>query len=158
VVRLEETGLDRAIHAWIGADRPFFGICLGLQALFEYSEEGKTPGLGVFPGQVLRFQLPESLKIPHMGWNATRFRESGPLVRGLSPGGEHFYYVHSYFAQPREADLIWCEANYGGNFCAGIRRGNCLATQFHPEKSQAMGLRLYHNFLDHVVSLRTTSQ
>lgn len=150
---LKETKLDNAIREWIAADRPFFGVCLGLQALFEHSEEGDTPGLGVFPGQVVRFKLPESYKIPHMGWNNVRWnlpaggQAVDTMMEGISADGDQFYFVHSYYAQPMNRALVWGETDYGGWFVSAIRRGNCFATQFHPEKSQAKGLQLYRNFL-----------
>jgi len=148
MVRLRETGFDRVIRDWIASGRPFFGICLGLQALFEYSEEGNTPGLGIYSGRVMRFRLPSTLKIPHMGWNTVHFREGAPLMEGLAQADDAFYFVHSYHVVPEDTSLSWCEAHYGDWFCAGIARGNCFATQFHPEKSQSCGLRLYHNFLE----------
>jgi len=168
---LQKTKLDHTIREWIAADRPFFGVCLGLQALFEFSEEGNTPGLGVFPGKVVRFRLQPPYKIPHMGWNNVRWKQAGsaeqgagstkpgagsgeqgvenpdPMLSGLAPESDQFYFVHSYYAQPAEGSLIWAETEYGGRFCSAIRRGNCFATQFHPEKSQAKGLQLYRNFM-----------
>lgn len=144
---LKATGFDRAIRDWIEADKPFFGICLGLQALFEHSEEGDTAGLGIFKGQVKRFQIDPSLKIPHMGWNVVRFAEDAPLTTGLESGRDQFYFVHSYHIEPEDVSLAWFETDYGCDFVSGIRRGNCYATQFHPEKSQAKGLQLYRNFL-----------
>ncbi|MGB0333818.1 MAG: imidazole glycerol phosphate synthase subunit HisH [Opitutales bacterium] len=144
---LRETGFDRAIRDWIEADRPFFGICLGLQALFEHSEEGDTPALGIFKGSVKRFQINPSLKIPHMGWNAVNFQAGAPLTYGLQSGKDQFYFVHSYYIDPVDADLALFRTDYGGEFVSGIQRGKCYATQFHPEKSQAKGLHLYRNFL-----------
>jgi len=144
---LRETGFDDAIRAWIAADKPFFGICLGLQALFEYSEEGDCAGLGVFKGQVRRFRIDPSLKVPHMGWNAVTFDREDPLTAGLQSGEDQFYFVHSYYIDPEDKGLALFESDYGGRFVSGIRSGNCYATQFHPEKSQAKGLLLYSNFL-----------
>jgi len=145
---LRETGLDEVIRNWIKDDKPFFGICLGLQALFEFSAEGDTPGLGIFTGTVERFQLEADFKIPHMGWNAVTFRgKHDSLLDGLQAAGEQFYFVHSYHVVTPDPDLIWCETDYGYPFVSGIRRGNCFATQFHPEKSQAKGLQMYRNFL-----------
>lgn len=147
MVRLKQTGFDAAIREWVAADQPFFGICLGFQALFDHSEEGDTPGLGIFPGRVKRFQLDRPLKIPHMGWNAVHFAEGAPLTEGLVSGQDQFYFVHSYYVETDEPALRLFEADYGGRFVAGIQHGNCFATQFHPEKSQAKGLHLYRNFL-----------
>ncbi len=144
---LRRTGFDRVIREWVAADRPFFGICLGFQALFEHSEEGDTPALGIFPGRVRRFRLAPPLKVPHMGWNAVHFEPGAPLTEGLSSGEDQFYFVHSYYVETPDPALRLFEADYGGRFTAGIQRGNCYATQFHPEKSQAKGLQLYRNFL-----------
>lgn len=144
---LKETGFDDAIRNWIAADKPFFGICLGLQALFEHSEEGDTQALGVFKGRVRRFQIDPSLKVPHMGWNSVSFAGDDPLTDGLESGIDQFYFVHSYYIEPEDERLMLFETDYGGRFVSGIRSGNCYATQFHPEKSQAKGLQLYRNFL-----------
>lgn len=144
---LSKTGFDRTIRDWIADDRPFFGICLGFQALFEHSEEGDTTALGVLPGRVKRFRLESPLKVPHMGWNAVHFKADAPLTEGLASGEDQFYFVHSYYVETDEPALKLFEADYGGPFVAGIQRGNCYATQFHPEKSQAKGLHLYRNFL-----------
>jgi glutamine amidotransferase len=151
---LKQTGLDETVREWIAADRPFFGVCLGLQALFEHSEEGDTPGLGIFPGQVVRFKLSAPYKIPHMGWNNVRWNPSGlsdPALEGISPANDQFYFVHSYHAETPDRTLIWGETEYGYTYTSAIRRGNCFATQFHPEKSQARGLQLYRNFLNRAV-------
>ncbi|MEN8662638.1 MAG: imidazole glycerol phosphate synthase subunit HisH [Lentimonas sp.] len=144
---LKETGFDNAIREWIAADKPFFGICLGLQALFEHSEEGDTDALGVFKGKVKRFVIDPSLKIPHMGWNAVSFDPSDQITAGLSSGEDQFYFVHSYYIAPENPNLTLFTTDYGGRFVSGIRSGNCYATQFHPEKSQSKGLELYRNFL-----------
>ncbi len=144
---LKDTGFDVAIRTWIAEDRPFFGICLGLQALFEHSEEGDTPGLGVFPGRVKRFRLDSSYKVPHMGWNNVHFAHAQhPLLEGLSPE-EFFYFVHSYHVETPLEDLAWGRTDYGYPFVSAVKRGRCIATQFHPEKSQSKGLRMYANFL-----------
>ncbi|MGF1484663.1 MAG: imidazole glycerol phosphate synthase subunit HisH [Opitutales bacterium] len=145
---LKQTGFDAALTNWIAADKPFFGICLGLQALFEHSEEGDTPGLGIFRGQVQRFRLERMYKVPHMGWNAVSFRTTLPgMLEGIASGEDQFYFVHSYHAVPEDADIVWGETTYGYPFCSAVRRGRCVATQFHPEKSQAKGLQIYRNFL-----------
>lgn len=148
IAALQATGLGDVVKQWIAADRPFFGVCLGMQALFEASEEGDCRGLGVFPGTVRRFRLPAEYKVPHMGWNPVRFVQPGsPLAAGLRGEGEPFYFVHSYHCVPADRSLVFGECDYGGPFVAAIARGNCVATQFHPEKSQAAGLRLYGNFV-----------
>lgn len=141
---------------WVNADRPFFGICLGLQALFDFSEEGQTEGLGLFKGTVRRFVFdPErGIKIPHMGWNHVQFASADdPLIDQIHFENDQFYFVHSYYVVPEEEDLVWGTTNYSGTvFCSAIRKGNLIATQFHPEKSQSKGLQLYRNFLKNVNS------
>ena len=144
---LRKTGFDHTVCDWIAADKPFFGICLGLQALFEYSEEGDTPCLGVFQGKVCRFSVQAPLKVPHMGWNSVTIQKEDPIVNGLKSSVDQFYFVHSYYVESDENDLPLFTTNYGTEFISGISRGKCYATQFHPEKSQAKGLRLYGNFL-----------
>lgn len=155
--RLKETKFDTVIRNWIAEDQPFFGICLGMQALFAKSEEGNgVEGLGVFPGTVKKFILPPEFKIPHMGWNDTRFlKHDKYLLQGIDVDKEQFYYVHSYYVEPEDPNIVWCECEYGGKtFASGVNRGNCYATQFHPEKSQCKGITLYRNFLMKVISLR----
>lgn len=148
IAALQSTGLGDVVKGWIGEGRPFFGVCLGMQALFESSEEGDCRGLGVFPGAVRRFRLPPEYKVPHMGWNPVRFVQTGsPLVAGLREDGEPFYFVHSYHCVPEDRSLVFGECDYAGPFVAAVARGRCVATQFHPEKSQAAGLRLYRNFV-----------
>ncbi len=146
---LTRRGFAAPIREWIAADRPFLGICLGYQLLFDGSDESPdVPGLGIFPGRVVRF-APASppLKIPHMGWNsATPVHPGHPLWDGLGPD-PYFYFVHSYFPAPAEAVLVATRTDYGEPFASSIRRGRLLATQFHPEKSQTAGLRLLANFL-----------
>ncbi len=147
VASLRATKLDVTVREWIAADRPFLGVCLGMQALFEHSEEADVTGLGIFPGQVVRFRRPPEFKVPHMGWNTIRFTQpNSPLAVGLAPEGEAFYFVHSYYCVPADPALVLAECDYGGPFCAAIARGRCFATQFHPEKSQAKGLQVYRNF------------
>ena len=147
VASLRASRLDTAVREWIAADQPFLGVCLVMQALFEHSEEGNITGLGIFPGQVVRFRRPPEFKIPHMGWNTVRFvQPASPLAAGLAPDGENFYFVHSFHCVPADGALVLAECDYGGAFCAAIGRGRVFATQFHPEKSQAKGLHLYRNF------------
>lgn len=148
VASLRETGLAESVRDWIGADRPFLGVCLGMQALFERSEEGDIEGLGVFAGEVRRFVRSPEFKIPHMGWNTVRFAQPDSALRGdLAVEGESFYFVHSYHCVPRDAELVLADCDYGGVFTAAIGRGRCFATQFHPEKSQSKGIELYRNFV-----------
>lgn len=147
VAALRTTKLDATVRDWIATDRPFLGVCLGMQALFEHSEEGNIAGLGIFRGNVVRFRRPPEFKIPHMGWNDVRFvQPNSPLAVGLVDGKESFYFVHSFHCIPADPKLVLGECDYGGTFCAAIGRGRVFATQFHPEKSQANGLRIYGNF------------
>jgi imidazole glycerol-phosphate synthase subunit HisH len=143
---LKSTGFDNSIREWVAAGKPFFGICLGLQALFDYSEEGDCACLGVFPGKVRRFRLAKGFKVPHMGWNNVRFEPDVSISEGMDDG--QFYFVHSYYADPAERAVIWGSTEYGGTtFASAVRRGHIYATQFHPEKSQLQGLGIYANFL-----------
>jgi len=141
---LRSRGLVAPIVAHLEADRPFFGICMGLQLLFETGwEGGRHEGLAALAGDVTRFDLPAGLKVPHMGWNTAAWRS-----RGL--GGtdvDHYYFVHSYHARPRDSDVVAAVTDYGGEFCSAVTRGRLVATQFHPEKSQAAGMRLLQAFL-----------
>jgi glutamine amidotransferase len=147
VASLRASKLDATVRDWITADKPFLGVCLGMQALFEHSEEGDIAGLGIFPGKVVRFRRPPEFKIPHMGWNTVRFVQRGTALQaGLRDEDENFYFVHSFYCVPVDPTLVLAECDYGGAFCAAIGRGRVFATQFHPEKSQAKGLHLYRNF------------
>ncbi len=135
-------GMVEPILAHIRADRPFLGICMGLQLLFESgSEGGHHEGLGVLAGEVTRFELPPGMKIPHMGWNQVSWRTAG-TSQPTGNDGDHFYFVHSYVARPRDETVIAATSDYGGPFCAAVARGRLFATQFHPEKSQAAGMEL----------------
>jgi len=147
VLSLRTSGLDATVRRWISQDRPFLGVCLGMQALFDESEEGGVKGLGVFPGRVVRFRLGAPLKVPHMGWNTVRFTRRGTALQGgLADEGESFYFVHSYHCVPSDRSLVLAECDYGQPFVAAVSRGRAFATQFHPEKSQAKGLQVYRNF------------
>lgn len=163
---MTRSGLGEAIREVVRAGRPYLGICLGLQILFEDSEEhGPVAGLGILRGHVVRFPH-GGLKVPHIGWNQVRAmrdeahrvtpRDVGsssvgdrwggePLLRGIPPE-VHFYFIHSYLAVPAEARQVALTCDYGGPFCAAVRVDNLFACQFHPEKSQAVGLRLLANF------------
>jgi glutamine amidotransferase len=151
---LESVHLADSTRAFIESGRPFLGICVGLQMLFDSSEEmGDSRGLGVLPGKVMRFDFddrPSSivhrLKIPHIGWNAVEFRQDAALFRGLDQD-ERVYFVHSFFPKPDDVSIVSATSDYGGPFCCAIERGNVHATQFHPEKSGAVGLRILRNFV-----------
>jgi glutamine amidotransferase len=147
IARLRETGLADTISAHVRADRPFLGICLGLQLLFSRSQEdGVHAGLGLYRGEVDRFQERPGLKIPHMGWNSLHLtRPDCPLFRGLPPNPA-VYFVHSFYPTPDDASLTAAAAEYPEPFCAAVWQGNVFATQFHPEKSQEIGLAMLHNF------------
>ena len=136
------------IREAIAAGKPFFGICLGLQLLFDVSyEDGAHEGLGIIPGEVRRFEVPRQYKVPHMGWNTVDVRRRSPLLAGIDDGA-HFYFVHSYYVVPKDTSVVALEASYPDPFCAAVWRNNLFATQFHPEKSQAAGLQLLKNFAE----------
>jgi glutamine amidotransferase len=146
MAELRTRGLVEPIRDMIAAGKPFLGICLGLQLLFDVGYEGgEHAGLGVLRGKVVRFDLPVGFKVPHMGWNQGRFVRPAPVLDGLADGS-HFYFVHSYYVVPEDPALVAIETTYGHPFCAMVWRDNLFATQFHPEKSQADGLRLLRNF------------
>ena len=139
-----------AVREFIRSGRPFLGICVGYQALFEKSEEfnSSAAGLEVFKGRVVRFADRPGLKIPQIGWNGVELtRPDCPLYRGI-PSGSHFYFVHSFYPQPVEDAIVATRTVYGEAFASSIWKGNLFATQFHPEKSQKMGLQLLKNFTD----------
>jgi len=125
--------------------KPFLGLCIGVQMLFERGEEGDTPGLGVLAGHVPRFHL-QGLKVPHMGWNQVFQSRPHPLWAGIADGSR-FYYVHSYYPQPKDPELTAATSVYGAPFTCAVARDNIFAVQFHPEKSQSAGLRLLSNFV-----------
>ncbi len=142
---LEALGLVEVLRAYILAGRPFLGICMGQQVLFQLSEEGGLhPCLGILRGRVVR--LPPGLKVPHMGWNRVYIVRPHPFLEGVRDG-EYFYFVHSYYPRPEEPEVVAAVAHYQVEFPAVVARGKLVATQFHPEKSGEAGLRLYRNFL-----------
>jgi imidazole glycerol-phosphate synthase subunit HisH len=143
---LREQRLIDPIREYIAADRPFLGVCLGLQLLFEKSyEDGEYEGLGIVAGEVVRFPSQPGLKIPHMGWNTLRVQGDPVLLRDLPPEA-HVYFVHSYYVVPREDTIVAATTEHGVRFCSAIARGNLFATQFHPEKSQRVGLKILERF------------
>jgi len=143
---LRRTELDKPVRDHIASGRPFLGICLGLQLLFDVSyEDGEWEGLGVLAGKVVRFQDQPDLKIPHMGWNTLEFARPNRLFDGI-PSGSSFYFVHSYYVVPSDETVIAARTEHGTVFVSAVARENLFATQFHPEKSQAMGLKLLANF------------
>jgi glutamine amidotransferase len=148
IAALRQRKLVEPIRSAIRSGKPFLGICLGLQLLLDKSyEDGQYEGLGVFPGEVVRFDVPAQFKVPHMGWNQVEFRRRPPVFEGID-NGAHFYFVHSYYVVPRDSSVIATETEYSAPFCSSIWRDNVFAVQFHPEKSQAAGLRLLKNFAE----------
>jgi imidazole glycerol-phosphate synthase subunit HisH len=141
-------GLVEPVREYIASGRPFLGVCMGLQALLSYSEEGgRHECLDVIPGTVVR--LPSGQKVPHMGWNTVRQTRPHPIFDGI-PDESYFYFLHSYHVQPQDGDVVIGEAAYGRTFPAVLAKDNVVATQFHPEKSGELGLRIYANFLAQV--------
>jgi glutamine amidotransferase len=145
VKKLEESGMDEACREAIVGGKPFLGLCVGLQVLFEGSEESPgVEGLGVLPGVVVRFEVGD-LKVPHIGWNQLDVAREHRVLEDFD--GEAFYFVHSYYPDPAERGDLLGTAEYGARFCAAAGRENLVAVQFHPEKSSRAGLKLYENFL-----------
>lgn len=146
MAEIRRRDLAGPIRDFIDSGRPFLGICLGLQLLFERGfEHGEHEGLGVLAGDVVRFELPPSFKVPHMGWNTVSKRSEAPILAD-TPDGTYFYFVHSFYVRPTDPSVIALESDYGGKFCAMVWRDNLFATQFHPEKSQSDGLKLLNAF------------
>jgi glutamine amidotransferase len=146
IAELRRRDFVPAIRDAIAANQPFLGICLGLQMLFDVGYEGgEHEGLGILRGKVVRFDLPHEFKVPHMGWNKGHIVRQGPVLRETAQD-TFFYFVHSYYVIPEDKNVIAIECNYGGPFCAAVWKDNLFATQFHPEKSQADGLKLLKNF------------
>ena len=142
---LNARGLVEPLLEYIASGRPFLGVCLGLQLLLEATDEGDADCIGLVPGRVRR--LPDGMKVPHMGWNTVRFQAEHPLWAGI-PQDSHFYFVHSYYADPTQRDNVAGVTEYGVPFCSVYARDNVVATQFHPEKSGVNGLRIYANFVN----------
>ena len=149
---LRESGLQEAVVE-ASRSKPLFGVCVGEQMLFDWSEEGDTPGLGLLPGKVVRFELDGLLqddgsryKVPQMGWNHVRQSAQHPLWEGIADDA-YFYFVHSFYAVPADQAHVVGQTPYGRDFACAVARDNIFATQFHPEKSAAAGLQLYRNFV-----------
>jgi len=153
---LQSQALVEPVKQFIATGRPVLGICLGMQLLFESSQEGApssdqpVPGMGTIPGRVVGFCADQGpgkprLKVPHMGWNALEFAPDSPLFAGLTPGG-HVYFVHGYYCTPADQSHVAATTSYGHSVCAAAHRDNLWAMQFHPEKSQHVGLQILKNF------------
>ena len=151
---LQQSGMMEAVLE-AAAQKPLFGVCVGMQMLLDHSAEGDTAGLGLIAGSVIKFDLAGQLqadgsrfKVPQMGWNQVVFQDPHHPVWGDIPSGSYFYFVHSFYAKPQHATHVAAETDYGGLFACAIARDNLFATQFHPEKSSDQGLALYRNFLN----------
>ena len=145
---LRRTGLIPVIHEIVEKKTPFLGICLGLQLLFEESEEAPgVPGLGILKGKILRIPAAEGLKIPHMGWNSLELKNQGRLFDGI-PQGSYVYFVHSYYLRAEEREIVKAAAGYGIEIDASVEKDNVFACQFHPEKSSEVGLAVLRNFVN----------
>ena len=155
MANLKTLGLDSSIRHFISEDRPFLGVCIGLQILFASTEEGGWHRcLDIIPGLVRK--LPSTLKIPHMGWNQVKQKLSHPIFDGI-PDEANFYFVHSYYVEPEDRSLVAGETEYGIPICSILTRGNMVATQFHPEKSGEVGLRFYDNFIKIALGTKVSS-
>jgi glutamine amidotransferase len=148
IAALRARKLVEPIRAAVERGKPFLGVCLGMQLLFDKSyEDGEHEGLGIVPGEVLRFRVPREFKVPHMGWNQVQFLRRPPVFDGVAEGA-YYYFVHSYYVSPKDPGVTATETDYPQPFCSSIWRDNVYAVQFHPEKSQAAGLRLLKNFAE----------
>jgi glutamine amidotransferase len=145
MANLRQQGLDEPIRQVIAEGKPFLGVCIGMQVLLSDTEEGGNQQcLGVIPGRVRKFA--PGLKVPHMGWNQLKQKRAHPVFEGIADGAD-FYFVHSYYVEPEDKALVAGETEYGIPFCSLIVRDNLIATQFHPEKSGEVGLKIYDNFI-----------
>jgi imidazole glycerol-phosphate synthase subunit HisH len=148
---MHRSDLAKAIIAYIHLGKPFLGVCVGLQMLFAESEEfGISKGLDVFPGRVVKFAAGQ--KVPHMGWNQIKIKKDmNPLLKGLKDG-DYLYFVHSFYVVPKDSSIVAAESNYGVDFTCMVWEKNIFGTQFHPEKSQTLGLKIYENFKNLVIA------
>jgi glutamine amidotransferase len=145
MANLRQQGLDEPIRQFVAGGKPFLGVCIGMQVLFSDTEEGGNHQcLGIIPGRVRKFA--PGLKVPHMGWNQLKQKQAHPVFKGIADGA-NFYFVHSYYVEPEDKRLVAGETEYGIPFCSVIARDNLIATQFHPEKSGEVGLKIYDNFI-----------
>lgn len=150
IAELKRKDFVQPLRDYVDSGKPFLGICLGLQLLFDVSyEDGEWEGLGIVPGKVVRFADQPDLKIPHMGWNSLEIARPTPLLEGIE-NGSFVYFVHSYYVVPEDESVIIARTEHGTRFTSAISRGNLNATQFHPEKSQKVGLALLKNFIERV--------
>lgn len=148
MANLKQKGLDQVICQVVEQDTPFLGICLGLQLLFERSEESPgVEGLGILPGEILRIPAEEGVKIPHIGWNSLHLEHDGRLFKGMEEQA-YVYFVHSYYLKAKEAECVKASVEYGTHIHASVEKGNVFACQFHPEKSSDVGLRILKNFVE----------
>ena len=146
--KLNELGLSETIKKQINKGKPFLGICLGLQLLFDSSEEGDLPGLGLIQGRIKKFS--KDSKVPHIGWNQVSFNKNHPFIEGI-PNQSNFYFAHSYFSKIERKKQQLATTDYGIEFCSAVAIDNLVAVQFHPEKSGILGLGLYKNFLNMII-------
>jgi imidazole glycerol-phosphate synthase subunit HisH len=158
MTNLDQSGLRQAVCRSITSSKPFLGICVGMQMLFESSTEmGTSPGMGLFPGHVVKFfaEMPagertpaiQALKVPHIGWNSLHINSASRLLHGIADQSR-VYFVHSYYPETQDASLVAATSDYGINFCCAVEKDNVAATQFHPEKSGAVGLQILRNFTE----------
>ena len=150
---LEQRGLVEPLREYVASGKPFLAVCVGLQLLMDSTAEGDVECLGIIPGRTKK--LPPGLKVPHMGWNEVNFTRCHPVFAGI-PAKAHFYFVHSYYADPEDGDVVAGLTDHGISFCSAVVRDNLVGTQFHPEKSGTQGLMVYENFVKYARLLEET--